>query len=564
MLSIRKWIVLFINTLVVVIVILLSVFFYREFRKALDERVLLQLTSIKRLKRVQIEEYINAEWKSFIDSIDHVSEAPEPNKLDQELINISCLMDDLQIGDQPTGIYDLSECSTDYFAKILFIFYEAATGAKHFKIIDTKRIQSILLERTGMGNSGETYIVGADYRLRSQSRFFPDSARASIVANTDGVLKALSGKNSSGIILDYRGIPVYSAYHKLEVPNLNWIILSEIDVDEVTVPLRKMRNQLIFISFIVLLFALALSVFISTILSKPLLKMRDFLNSMSKGKYDFKTSNQYPAKEIQEMFVALEKLRKSINEAVNFSTQIGEMNLHANYELASADDVLGKSLINMKDKLSEYERLEKMNRLSAKKSLIAGQENERSRLSRELHDGLGPLLTSLKLVIQSTDLIPDEKKKVNVIVDDTIDEIRRMTYDLMPSALVDFGVGKALRNFINMVEKSASIKIVYEDATKTEGSKLDIELNICIFRVCQELVNNSLKHAAASRITISLTEFDEKVSLYYSDNGKGFDQKSVDKGLGLRNISERIEVYKGYLNISSGVHGTAVELEIPI
>lgn len=567
MLSIRKWIVLLINSLVVIIVILLSIFFYNEFRQALDDRVLLQLTSIKRLKRVQIEEHINQEWQNFEDSIFSLKSNLKPpisTVQNLSIVDNSCLEDFLNSKEIKTGIYDLSDCSMDYQTKVMFVINDSISGTFHSKLIDSKRIQSILLERTGMGNSGETYIVGEKYHLRSQSRFFSNKERVKIIAKTKGVVRAKEGQNGSGIIDDYRGIPVYSAYHMLEIPNLNWVILSEIDVDEVTIPLKKMRNKIIFISLIVLLFAVGLSFFISTILSKPLLKMRGLLNSMSRGKYDFETINKYPALEIQEMFLALEKLRNSINEAVHFSTQIGEMNLSAKYELSSKEDVLGKSLIHMQDKLTEYENSEKNSRLEAKKSLITGQENERGRLSRELHDGLGPLLTSLKLVIQSTDLSNKEKKRVTVIVDDTISEIRRMTYDLMPSALDDFGVGKALRNFVDLMRKSSGINIIYEDLTKEVGSSIETELSICIFRVCQELVNNTIKHSRAKKITISLTEFDDKVSLYYVDNGIGFDPETVNKGLGLRNITERVEVFRGYLNIVSGQNGTEVELEIPI
>lgn len=565
MTSIKIWIVLLINSLVTLTVVLLSIFFYQQFKQALDERVLLQLTSIKRLKRIQIEEYINEEWKAFADSVSGFkrSELPERGiSANILLADTSCLKKQLSIGQAKTGIYDMSNCSVDSKSKIAFVmnmddFY-------HIKIINTTRIQSILLERTGMGSSGETYLVGEDYHLRSESRFFPDKAPMQITAKTEGVVNAIAGKNGHGIINDYRGIPVYSAYHKLDITNFNWVILSEIDVEEVIVPLKKMRSKLILISVLVLLLAIMLSFFISSILSKPLLKMRGLLNSMSKGKYDLETKNVYPVQEIKEMFVALEKLRTTINEAVYFSTQIGEMNLNATYQLSSEDDLLGKSLIMMQHKLTEYERVEKNSRLSAKKSLIIGQEKERERLSRELHDGLGPLLTSLKLVIQSTELNVEEKRKVTVIVDDTISEIRRMTYDLMPSALVDFGVGKALTNFVELIQKSSGISIIYEDGTKESGTNLINDLGICIFRVCQELVNKSLKHSMAKKIVISLTEFDDKVSLYYVDNGKGFDPKTVNKGLGLRNIKERVEVFNGYLNIKSGSHGTEVELEIPI
>jgi len=318
------------------------------------------------------------------------------------------------------------------------------------------------------------------------------------------------------------------------------------------------------ISFLVILFAIAFSFFITAVLSKPLLKMRLFLNNMTEGNYDFKIINTYPTREINEMFVALEKLQKSISEAILFSTEIGKMHMNAKYRLSGEGDLLGKSLIAMQQKLMEYESAENRNRLLAKKSLIEGQENERKRLSKDLHDGLGPLLTSLKLMVQTSDLSAQKKKKVNSMVDGTIDEIRRMTYNLMPSVLVDFGVGKALTSFINLMKKSSGVEIIYEDTTKGNSGKLTIDMDICIYRICQELINNSLKHSGAKKITISLTEFNNKVSLYYVDDGIGFDLKNAKLGSGLRNIRERIEIFNGYLNINSGEKGTEVEVEIPL
>ena len=167
-------------------------------------------------------------------------------------------------------------------------------------------------------------------------------------------------------------------------------------------------------------------------------------------------------------------------------------------------------------------------------------------------------------MVQTSDLPLSDKKKINLVVDGTIDEIRRMTYNLMPTVLVDFGVGKALASFIDVIKKSSGIEIVYEDATKGNTGKWNIDLDICIFRVCQELINNSLKHSGANKITISLTEFSDKLSFYYLDNGKGFDQDSVKYGSGLRNIRERIEIFNGYLHIKSDEDGTEVEVEIPI
>lgn len=562
--SIRSWIVVLINSLVIFVVVVLSIFSYKEFKNALDERVLLQLTSIKRLKRIQLEAFLQSEMESFFntDAPSDETDGVDPLASISPNIDTDCLRNKVSLTDSTVSLIDFTPCSSDGTV-LLALIRKVDNNVGQIKWIDTNRIQEILLERTGMGKSGETYLVGDDYGMRSVSRFFPEKQPGQIMAKTQAAKNALSGINGNGIFEDYRGVPVYSSYHKLVVPDIDWVILSEMDVEEVTIPLLEMRNKLVLISFIGLVFALSFSFLITLVLTKPLLKMRLFLNNMTKGNYDFKIPNTNPTIEINEMFVALEKLQKSIREAIHFSSEIGNMNMTAKYQLSGEGDLLGKSLIVMQKKLMEYESAENRSRLLAKKSLIEGQENERKRLAKDLHDGLGPLLTSLKLMVHASALSIQDKKKISTLVDETISEIRRMTYNLMPSVLVDFGVGKALASFIELIKKSSGIEIVYEDGTFGNAGKLTIDLDICIFRVCQELINNSLKHSNAKKITISLTEFSDKISVYFVDDGVGFNLERVKPGSGLKNIKERIDVFNGYLNIISGENGTAVEVEIP-
>ncbi len=568
--SIRLWITLLINVLIILIVSTLSFFFYHQFQNTLDQRVLLQLTSIKRLKRVQIEKYIQTEWQSFLESVDTVASVSSGQFIDftpeADVINmdIDCLSSKLNARAIKRGIYDLSNCSKNGTAKLGLIKVTDNNGYQ-LKILGMEKIQEILLERTGMGESGETYLVAEDLGLRSVSRFFPDRPPRNIIADTRGVQQALTGQDGTGIFEDYRGIEVYSAYHKLNLAPLNWVILSEMDVAEVSIPLQKLRKKLWLIVLIMIFVALLLSLFIARFLAAPLLKMQDFLNRMSIGSYDMKIDATRPtASEIKEMFLALDRLKHSISQSIEFSSEIGNMNLAAQYAPASKNDVLGKSLIRMQARLIEYEQVAKQNSLLAKQSLISGQENERKRLSRELHDGLGPLLTTLKLSVQAANLTKEEKNKLSTIVDKTVNEIRRMTYDLMPPALVDFGVGKALLNFLDLIRKSTGITILYEDATHDTEDRFKLEIDICIFRVCQELIHNSIKHAEADKITISLTQFTDRLSFFYTDNGNGFDPEIVYPGAGLKNIKERIEVLNGYLQITSDRTGTKVEVEIPI
>ncbi|RJE75127.1 hypothetical protein BGP76_18635 [Reichenbachiella sp. MSK19-1] len=555
-----------INMLILLTVSAVSIFFYMQFQQALNDRVLLHLASIKNLKCVQIEHYLNGEWDRFEEEISNelllgLERKNHTYTRDPE----GYLCEEFSFGQQDvvSGIYDVSRCDEDGEIKLAFV-KKLDDGGYILDARKIPRIQEILLERTGMGQSGETYLVGVDSSLRSVSRFFPGERPPDIHAHTQGVVSSLAGKDSTGVFKDYRGVEVYSAYQKIEVSNLNWGILSEIDLREVNQPLQSLRIKLLMITILVSIMSIALSFFLTDIFSKPLIKMRNLLNGMSKGEYDVTFNKYYPALEINQMFIALDELKNSINGAIQFSHEIGRMNLGANHKLSGESDVLGKSLILMQKRLIEFKKMEEQNRLLSKQSLITGQENERKRLSRELHDGLGPMLTTLKMSVQSANLEGEDKYRIKKIVDDTIVAIRGMSYNLMPHSLIDFGVGKALENFVEMMRKSSSLDIQYVNTTTHDEEKLTPELNICVFRVCQELINNTLKHAEATRVRMSLTEFEDKLSLYYFDNGKGFVVDEAKLGSGLRNIRERIEVFKGYFTIHSDAEGTEVEVELPI
>ncbi|MEQ9289826.1 MAG: sensor histidine kinase [Cyclobacteriaceae bacterium] len=568
-LSIRFWIVLLINTLIIFTVVILSIFFYQEFQQTLNQRVLLQLTSIKRLKRVQVEEHFTEQWKDFVQYTDQLMVHPGGPYPPDSTFYVTDQVDTLDfmqfIQKEPPydGIYDITGYSEDG-RMMLAYFMPSEEGLYIIKTDKPAGIQAILMERTGMGESGETYLVGSDFKMRSESRFLSNTPPYSILARTPAVERALAGDDGSDIIKDYREVEVYSAYHKLDISGPDWAIVSEIDVSEAMAPLEAMRVKLVWISITVMLMAIALSFFMAEVVSKPVLKMRRLLNSMSKGEYAINVKASSPAREMNEMFKALGDLKNSINGAIGFSHEIGKMNLDASYQLSGKNDTLGKSLVVMREKLIEFNKLAESNRLASKQSLITGQENERKRLSRELHDGLGPLLTGLKLTVQSAEMDPEKKSQVKKLIDETIDEIRRMTYNIMPQSLIDFGVGKALINLVNLVKKAGISDISFDNSLKEDQSKIGSDLNICLFRVTQELINNTLKHSGATKIRMSLTEFDDKICLYYSDNGCGFDIKTVKLGSGLRNLKERIEVFNGYLSIVSQASGTEVEVEIPL
>lgn len=545
--SIRVWFVIIINGILVIVVTVLSLLFYKQFKESLDERVLLQLSSIKNLKRIHIENYFDEEFDRFKSRIAVGLEDP---------------VNDHLAFFKENGIYDLSLSSKDSTALVVMV---VKLDQLFIDTIDFEKVQEILLERTGMGSSGETYLVGKDFRMRSLSRFFPEKKPLSILADTPGVHDALSGKNNSEVIKDYREVMVYSSYDKINVPNLNWAILSEIDQQEIMIPLREMRIRLRAIAIIIILITSYLSIWLSKFFSDPLRKAQHHLRNMAQGKYDNRLSwNAKQPIEIQEMFVALEQLKDSLEGAISFSADIGNMDLGSTYIPKHAEDVLGHSLLRMRDKLVEYRKKEHEGSLLAKRMLLEGQETERTRLARELHDGIGPLLTSLKLYIESEIVSKEKKQEIKKVLDSTIDEIRRMTYALMPPSLVDFGIGEALENFVSLMARSSDLEIEFQDMTKHESTAIPSNLSVAIFRICQELVNNSIKHSQASKVVITLTEFDNHVSLFFFDNGNGFDIKKITLGAGIINIKERIDAFSGSIEFNANPGNFTVEVEIPL
>ena len=547
---IKTLILIIINSLIALVIGLLSFSSYQQFSNVLNDRILLQLNSIKTLKQNQIEHVLKSEWERF-----ETSDGQNQN-IDTSLLK---LPDSIK---NSTGIYDLTAY---HVAKKTTIAFIANTKkGRQIKILDYNKIKKILLERTGMGDSGESYLVGEDFRMRSQSRFYPNKIPYTLLVKTKGVNNAFKGINGRGVFKDYRGIDVYSVYSLIKIRNLKLVILSEMDVDEVTIPLQELKERLIFLTLAIFLLAVMLSLFLIRIITNPIKNMQKSLRIMAEG--DYNQTNQFikNSSEIKEMFDALDNLKASLQGAVKFSDDIGKMNLNTDFQPKSSNDLLGKSLLAMRDKLIEFRNKEENTRIQSKRMLVNSLENERRRLARELHDGVGPYLTSLKHYIENRVENEVKKSEMKKIVDATISEIRLMSNALMPASIDDFGIGVTLTNFIESLKKSTTVTIEYEDLTRQEGSNITNQQAINLFRISQELINNSLKHAQAKNIRITLSEFDEFISLFYFDDGIGFDINTVKLGLGINNIKERVEICNGSIVINAMPGNSSFEIELPI
>ncbi|WP_242120050.1 sensor histidine kinase [Aestuariivivens sediminicola] len=492
---------------------------------------------------------IQSEWQEFVNNSN--------TKLPEDSLHIK-----LSKKITEPGIYDFT--SFLEHKELAIALVNVKDNAPVIKMVDYEKVMDVLLERTGMGNTGESYLVGEDFRMRTQSRFLEDVSPTEIMVRTEGVRNALNSKSGKGIYKDYRNIDVYGVYGLIELSNLKLTILSEIDKDEVEAPLKSLKRRLLILLLLIMLIAIFLSLFLTKIIADPIIKMKKSLKVMAQGNYDGTDTYSKNSDEIKEMYEALNLLKKSLQGAVDFSKKIGEMNLNTNYSPKSKNDALGNSLIKMRDKLIEFRNSETTQSMRTKRQLLDGLENERRRLSRELHDGIGPLLTSLRIYIENKVEDKALQREMKKLADETISEVRLMSNALMPSTIDDFGVGVALSNFFDQMRKSTETSIAFEDLLKPEQSRITKDQEINLFRICQELTNNSLKHAMAKNIRVTLSEFDDFISLFYFDDGIGFDLDRVNLGSGIINIKERVELCNGTIEISSKPGNTTFIIELPI
>lgn len=204
-------------------------------------------------------------------------------------------------------------------------------------------------------------------------------------------------------------------------------------------------------------------------------------------------------------------------------------------------------------------------------AIMVTEEKERLRFSRDLHDGLGPLLSATKMYIKSLDLIKDKAKQKDAInktldiIDEAVSVIKEIAGDLSPHVLRDFGLVTALKNQFNKLKAGKNIKLSINSKFR---DKIDENLEISLFRIFEELFNNTLKHANAQNINIDMVQLSQTLRILYSDDGKGFDLKDVlinGRGNGVRNMYSRIEVMNGKIDVKSKKgEGTQVHIWIDL
>jgi signal transduction histidine kinase len=208
--------------------------------------------------------------------------------------------------------------------------------------------------------------------------------------------------------------------------------------------------------------------------------------------------------------------------------------------------------------------LEQERQIVALNSTLQGEETERSRLARDLHDGLGGLLSGIKLTLMNmkgnaiiTQEGIDQYDHALGLLDMSITELRHVAHNLMPETLFKFGLRQTLSDFCEGVG-GAHLKVNF--AFYGVEKRYDEKLEIASYRIVQELVNNAMKHSGANEIEVQMVSEEERLSFTVQDNGNGIDLKATaeSKGKGLANIRSRVASFGGHFDLSSE-HGKGTE-----
>lgn len=217
-------------------------------------------------------------------------------------------------------------------------------------------------------------------------------------------------------------------------------------------------------------------------------------------------------------------------------------------------------------KLAEEEasRLQQEKQLVATQAALDSEAAERSRLAKDLHDGLGSMLSVVKLnlpqmgdgmVLGAID-VPRFQKALGML-DESIQELRRVAHHMMPESLMRYGLKASLADFCQAIP---GVQFHYFG----DESRLPEQTETLVYRCLHELVNNALKHAEATHINVQLVQEPERISFTVQDDGAGFDQHAVSEGMGLRNIRQRIAVFQGNMDVYSSTQGTEVHVELEL
>lgn len=392
-------------------------------------------------------------------------------------------------------------------------------------------IDSMMLEVNpdhGLGYSGETYLVGYDHLMRSRSRFIEGSLMHTRV-DTDPVKLALEGTNGILQTLDYRGVEVLSSFGEIHLPGLKWVMLAELDYKEATASVYGLRNNIILLSLFTAVTLFILTYTISKRITRPLTLLKDAVAELGEG-----------------------HLPEAI--AVESDDETGE---------------LTEAFNSMTVRLREKDEALRAERINSTRSAIDGQDKERQRLSRELHDGIGQNIIGIRLRLTALESsVPEQLKEdfqsVIRITDSLTDEVRATSTALMPPTLAEFGLMPAIRGMCANITDTCGISVNVEG--EVQAGLFGRKPVLYIFRIIQEALHNAVRHSGADKIDVGLHFSNGLLHLSVADNGCGFELSACQgTGHGIINMNERVSLLRGTMEvIALPGKGTRIKADIPV
>lgn len=229
-------------------------------------------------------------------------------------------------------------------------------------------------------------------------------------------------------------------------------------------------------------------------------------------------------------------------------------------------------ITSQKEQINQQKIKELQNnmQIESMQSMMQGQELERERVAKDLHDSLGGMLSAIKLrfdgLLQKDNKVDaGEFNNITDLLDDACQEVRNISNNLQPGALEQLGLIEALNDLINKYERGGHTEIHFQHYGILGNNKLETFMSLNVYRIIQELLNNSLKHARANEILVQLHRDEGQLVVMVEDDGQGYDPSEIKEGMGSENIRSRVNFLHAELNIESQKgEGTSTMITIPL
>jgi signal transduction histidine kinase len=407
-------------------------------------------------------------------------------------------------------------------------------------------------EGEGMGRTGHAYIVGADRMLRSDLRFEIEQPEAfftqlrtagtstevidRIRRNRTAILNLSIPEQTQSIGKDFRGVEVIRSHARLNLPGLDWTLVAEMETQEAFAPVSALQRRLLVTGLLVSVGFMAAAWLLGRSVTRPVMALAEGTRRLS-GR-DF-----------------------GVRLPVESSDEIGH---------------LAESFNRMAERLEQTtvsrDELDRANReleaLNAR--LITAQEEERSRLARELHDDLTQRLAAVAISAGSLKLAPERdpvrwRSELGTIQDQLAqisNDVHGLSRRLHSATLDDLGLVAAVEGECRGFFERGGPPVAFSHSGSFQSLSKDAQLGL--YRIVQEALRNIFRHAEATEAAIRLNANVDEVTLEVEDNGRGFDQSSSRPGLGLSSMSERARLLSGSVTIRSQPgKGTLVSAKLP-